>query len=76
MSNETQLVHHAGFRYSLYPAYLATGEDPRRFGKSLVHGLSDLWRYHIRGYRVICNIEGDKLIVLIVRVAHRKDVYD
>lgn len=55
---------------------IATDEDPRRFGKPLSGDLAGLWRYRVRDYRMICNIEDDKLIVLVVRVAHRKGVYD
>lgn len=55
---------------------IATDEDPRRFGKPLSGDLAGLWRYRVRDYRMICNIEDDRLIVLVVRVAHRKDVYD
>lgn len=55
---------------------IATDEDPRRFGKPLSGELAGLWRYRMRDYRMICNIEGEKLIVLIVRVSHRKDVYE
>jgi len=55
---------------------IATDEDPRRFGKPLSGDLVGLWRYRVRDYRMICNIEDDKLIVLVVRVAHRKGVYD
>ncbi|MDQ7073426.1 MAG: type II toxin-antitoxin system RelE/ParE family toxin [Gammaproteobacteria bacterium] len=46
---------------------IATEDDPRRFGKPLSHSLAGLWRYRIRNYRIICNIEEDKLVVLIVR---------
>ena len=53
---------------------IATDEDPRRFGKALSHNLAGLWRYKIRDYRLICNIEDDKLIVLILHVGHRKEV--
>lgn len=53
---------------------IATEEDPRRFGKPLARELAGLWRYRVRDYRVICNIEDDKLVVLVVRVAHSKDV--
>lgn len=55
---------------------IATDEDPRRFGKPLSRQLVGLWRYRIRDYRVICNIEDDKLIVLVLRVGHRKDIYE
>ena len=54
---------------------IATDEDPRSFGKPLSRDLAGLWRYQVRDYRMICNIEDDKLIVLVVRVFHRKDVY-
>lgn len=55
---------------------IATDEDPRRFGKPLARELTGLWRYRVRDYRMICNIEDDKLVVLVVRVSHRKDVYN
>lgn len=55
---------------------IATNEDPRRFGKSLSRNLAGLWRYRIRNYRMICNIKDDKLIVLVLRAGHRKDVYE
>jgi len=52
---------------------IATNEDPRHFGKPLSRDLAWLWRYRVRDYRMICNIEDDELIVLVVRVSHRKD---
>lgn len=55
---------------------IATDEDPRRFGKPLVRELAGLWRYRIQNYRLICNIEDGKLTVLVLRVGHRKDVYE
>lgn len=55
---------------------IATDEDPHRFGKPLSRRRVGLWRYRIRDYRVICNIEDDKLIVLVLRVGHRKDIYE
>ena len=55
---------------------IATEEDPRRFGKPLARDLAGLWRYRVRNFRIICNIEDDKLVVLVVRAAHRKDVYE
>lgn len=55
---------------------IATDEDPRRFGKPLARNLAGLWRYRIRDYRLVCNIEDDRLVVLVLRAAHRKDVYE
>ena len=54
---------------------IATDEDPRRFGKPLSRELSGLWRYRVRDYRLICHIEDDTLLVVVIRVGHRKDVY-
>ena len=53
---------------------IATDEDPRRFGKPLSRDMAGLWRYRVRNYRMICNIEDDKLVVLVLRAGHRKDV--
>lgn len=55
---------------------IATDEDPRRFGKPLSRDMAGLWRYRVRDYRMICNIEDDKLVVLVLRAGHRKGVYE
>lgn len=54
---------------------IATDEDPRRFGKQLTHNLANLWRYRVQDYRMICQIEDEKLIVLVLTIGHRKGVY-
>jgi len=55
---------------------IAGSEDPRRFGKPLKHEFAGLWRYRVGDYRMICRMEDQKMIVLIVKVSHRRDVYD
>ena len=55
---------------------IATAEDPRRFGKPLRAELAGLWRYRVRDYRLLCQIKDDVLLVLVVSVGHRKNVYD
>ncbi len=55
---------------------IATEDDPHRFGKPLSRELAGLWRYRIRNYRMVCHIEDIDLIVLVLRVGHRKDVYE
>ena len=54
---------------------IATEKDPRRFGKPLSHELAGLWRYRLGSLRMVCHIEDHKLLVLVVRVAHRKHIY-
>jgi mRNA interferase RelE/StbE len=55
---------------------IATGNDPRRFGKPLLGDLKGLWRYRVGDYRIVARIEDDRLVVLVVKVGHRLNVYD
>ncbi len=55
---------------------LLTPENPRRFGKPLSGELKEFWRYRIGDYRLICSLQDHKLLILVVRVSHRKDVYN
>ena len=55
---------------------IAPSSDPRAFGKSLKSSFSGLWRYRIGDYRAICRIEDEKMVVLVLRVAHRSTVYN
>jgi mRNA interferase RelE/StbE len=49
--------------------------DPRPAGVVKLAGDDNLWRIRIGNYRVVYEIHDDRLIVLVLRVAHRKDVY-
>ena len=49
--------------------------DPRPKGVVKLAGCENLWRIRIGDYRVVYEIHDDRLIVLVMRVAHRKDVY-
>lgn len=51
-------------------------ENPRSRGKALVGNLVNLWRYRVGDYRIICNIQDEKILITILRIGHRKDVYD
>jgi mRNA interferase RelE/StbE len=55
---------------------IATDDDPRRFGKPLRASLAGLWRYRVRDYRILCQIKDGVLLVLVVSVGHRKNIYD
>ena len=55
---------------------ISTEEDPRRCGKPLLADLSGLWRYRVGDYRIVCRIEDDKLVVLVLAVGHRSKIYD
>jgi mRNA interferase RelE/StbE len=49
--------------------------NPRSRGKGLKHNLSGLWRYRVGDYRIICDIEDEVLVVLVVDVSHRRNAY-
>lgn len=51
-------------------------EDPRRFGKALRHDFAGLWCYRVGDVRVVCEIKEEEVIVLVIRVGFRRDVYD
>jgi mRNA interferase RelE/StbE len=55
---------------------IASSPDPRQFGKPLRLNLAGLWRYRIASYRVICRIEEHRLVVLVLKVGHRREVYE
>ena len=54
---------------------IAVDEDPRRFWKGLRSDLAGLWLYRVGDYRIVCQILDGELIVLVVTVGHRRDVY-
>jgi len=55
---------------------LARTENPRSLGQAL-HGskFGEFWRYRAGDYRLISKIEDDRLVVLVLRVGHRKEIY-
>ncbi|HEY1803906.1 MAG TPA: type II toxin-antitoxin system RelE/ParE family toxin [Terracidiphilus sp.] len=55
---------------------IAGSSDPRQFGKPLRMKLAGLWRYRVGQYRLICRFEEDRLIVLVIKVGHRREVYE
>jgi mRNA interferase RelE/StbE len=54
---------------------VATPDNPKRFGKPLSGDRLGLWRYRIGSYRLICRIEEDRVVVLVLGVGHREEVY-
>lgn len=50
--------------------------NPREVGKSLTGGLSGLWRYRVGDYRVVAELEDSIFTVIVVRIGHRKQIYD
>ena len=53
----------------------ALEDDPRPPGVTRLVGADDLWRIKVGDYRVVYAIEDDRLVVIVVRVAGRGNVY-
>ena len=50
-------------------------KNPRFSGKPLNYNLKNLWRYRIGDYRLIVQIQEEKLIILALGLGHRKEIY-
>ena len=50
-------------------------DDPRQVGARLQGALSGFWKYRVGDYRLICSLEDDRLVVLALRIGHRREVY-
>ncbi|NKN38584.1 type II toxin-antitoxin system RelE/ParE family toxin [Agrobacterium sp. a22-2] len=55
---------------------IAPLDDPRQQGRALQGPeFPHLWRYKVGDYRIICDIQDQKLIVLVIEIGHRSSVY-
>ncbi len=50
-------------------------DNPRSIGKALKGSFGDYWRYRVGDYRVICDIQDEDLVILVITVGHRSDIY-
>jgi mRNA interferase RelE/StbE len=50
-------------------------DDPRTIGGRLRGTLSEFWKYRVGDYRLICTLENDRLVVLVLRIGHRGEIY-
>ncbi|MDY7029222.1 MAG: type II toxin-antitoxin system RelE/ParE family toxin [Spirochaetota bacterium] len=50
-------------------------EDPRSLGKALSGRLGTFWRYRVGNYCLICDIRDCELIILVIRIVNRREVY-
>jgi mRNA interferase RelE/StbE len=50
-------------------------QDPYQHGKPLKGSKAGIWRYRVGDYRILCHIENQTCIILVIAVGHRKDIY-
>ena len=48
-------------------------EDPTAYGKPLTASLKGYWSYRVGDYRIIADIQDDKILILIAEVGHRRE---
>ena len=50
--------------------------DPRDRAKAMVDNWSGYWRFRFGDFRAIAKIEDDRLVIYVVAVGHRREIYD
>ena len=50
-------------------------ENPRQHGKGLTANRSGQWRYRVGDYRILADIQDDKILILVLNIGHRSEIY-
>ncbi len=50
--------------------------NPRLFGKALSADHKGKWRYRVGDYRILCLLEDENILIIVIAIGHRKDIYD
>lgn len=50
-------------------------DNPRVRGQAIVENLKGFWRYRVGDWRVICDIVDEEIIIHVIEVGHRREVY-
>jgi len=54
---------------------VAALDSPRQRGEAMVGNHAGHWRYRFGDYRVIARLEDGRMIILVIAVGHRREVY-
>lgn len=54
---------------------LMNTENPQIKGKALTGDLKGLWRYRVSDYKILADIQDDKIVILILDIGHRSKIY-
>jgi mRNA interferase RelE/StbE len=55
---------------------LAVVDNPRSTGKALKGSkLGNFWRYRVGDYRILCDLQDHRLVILVIEIGHRREVY-
>jgi mRNA interferase RelE/StbE len=50
-------------------------QEPRGGGAAKLRGADDVWRVRVGDYRILYQVEDERLVILVIRIAHRRGVY-
>ena len=50
-------------------------DNPRAHGKGLTANRSGEWRYRVGDYRILCGIQDDIILITVLQIGHRREVY-
>ena len=51
-------------------------KDPRSFGQALKGSkLGEFWKYRVGDFRIIAKIQDQKMIILVLRIGNRREIY-
>ncbi|HUC96043.1 MAG TPA: type II toxin-antitoxin system RelE/ParE family toxin [Candidatus Saccharimonadales bacterium] len=53
----------------------ALSKNPKPNGSAKLHGATNLYRIRHTDYRIIYSLDGDELVIFVIKIAHRKEVY-
>ena len=55
---------------------VATPDNPRQIGEALAGAkLGNYWKYRVGDWRIICDIQDRRIIVRVLRIGNRREVY-
>jgi len=74
-AKEIEAVGQKDDRQRIVTRIRSLARDPRPFGSEKLSGKGDLYRLRVGRYRVVYSVGDAELVVVIVRVGHRKNVY-
>lgn len=70
-----KLGHVEGQRITKTLDEIAELDDPRSRGHALTGDLGGLWRYRVGDWRIIARFENQRLVILVIEIGHRREVY-
>lgn len=68
--------HTAALILGLVRKNLENCENPRLHGKGLTANRSEEWRYRVGDYRLLAKIDDNKILILVLNVGHRREIYN